>query len=161
MRVRAVQGCLDRGYPARFSASSVAGAELDYTNLSLRVSQLDWRSYERARLPQVEVVVASDIVFAKELHTSLATLLSDLLSVCVGDDPAAYLACTVRADGMVKGFLKIVESLDMSAEIVYDKSYSPDDGLISNHELLHPIKVIKITRSSQEKPAKLSDRIFF
>ena len=78
-----------------------------------------------------------------------------------GDDPAAYLACTLRADGMVKGFLKIVESLEMSAEIVYDKSYSPDDGLISSHELLHPIKVIKITRSTPEKSAKLSDLIFF
>ena len=156
-----MQGCLDRGYPARFSASSVAGAELDYTNLGLRVSQLDWRSYDRAKLPRVDIVVASDIVFARELHTSLAHLLSDLLSVSAGDDPAAYLACTLRADGMVKGFLKVVESLDMSAEIVYDKSYSPEDGLISSHELLHPIKVIKITRSTQQKSANLSDLIFF
>ena len=152
---------MDRGYPARFDASSVAGVELDYNGLGLRVSQLDWRSYDRASLPQVDIVVASDIVFAKELHTSLASLLSDLLSICAGDDPAAYLACTLRADGMVKGFLKIVESLDMRAEIVYEKSYSPDDGLVSSHELLHPIKVIKITRSTQEKSTNLSDLIFF
>ena len=156
-----MQGCLDRGYPARFDASSVAGVELDYTSLGLRVSQLDWRSYDLARLPQVDLVVASDIVFARELHSSLAHLLSDLLSVCAGDDPAAYLACTLRADGMVKGFLRVVESLGMRAEIVYDKSYSPEEGLISSHELLHPIKVLKITRSTREKSAKLSDLIFF
>ena len=156
-----MQGCLDRGYPARFDATSVPGVELNYTRLGLTVSQLDWRCYERARLPQVDIVVASDIVFAKELHTSLAHLLSDLLSVCAGDDPAAYLACTLRADGMVKGFLRVVESLGMRAEIVYDKSYSPEEGLISSHELLHPIKVLKITRSTQEKSAKLSDLIFF
>ena len=156
-----MQGCLDRGYPARFSASTVAGAELDYTNLGLRVSQLDWRSYDRARLPRVDIGVASDIVFARELHSSLAHLLSDLLSLCAGDDPAAYLACTLRADGMVKGFLRVVESLGMRAEIVYDKSYSPDDGVIASHELLHPIKVLKITRATREKSAKLSDLIFF
>ena len=89
---------------------------------------------------------------------------SDLLSLCDGEEPAAYLACTLRADGMVKGFLKVVESLEMRAEIVYEKSYSPDDGLVSSHELLHPIKVIKITRSSrsiEEKSTKLSDLIFF
>ena len=156
-----MQGCLDRGYPARFDASSVPGVEVDYANLGLTVRQLDWRSYDRASLPQVEVVVASDIVFARELHTSLALLLSDLLSVCAGEEPAAFLACTLRADGMVKGFLKIVEGLEMSAEIVYDKSYSPDDGVIASHELLHPIKVLKITRATREKSAKLSDLIFF
>ena len=155
---------MERGYPARFDASSVAGVELEYTELGLSVSQLDWRSYDLASLPRVDMVVASDIVFARELHTSLAGLLSDLLSLCDGEEPAAYLACTLRADGMVKGFLKVVESLDMRAEIVYEKSYSPDDGLVSSHELLHPIKVIKITRSSrsiEEKSTKLSDLIFF
>ena len=60
---------MDRGYPARFDASSVAGVELDYTELGLSVSQLDWRSYDLASLPRVDMVVASDIVFARELHT--------------------------------------------------------------------------------------------
>ena len=62
---------------------------------------------------------------------------------------------------MVKGFLKILETFNMRAEIVYDKSYSPEDGLVSSHELLHPIKVLKITRDTEKNSARLSDLIFF
>ena len=62
---------------------------------------------------------------------------------------------------MVKGFLKILETFNMRAEIVYDKSYSPEDGLVSSHELLHPIKVLKITRDTEKNSPRLSDLIFF
>ena len=152
---------MEDGYPCRFDADTVRGAELDYKDLRLRIQQLDWRSYDRSRLPQFDLVVASDIVFARELHTSLSSLLSELLDLCQADLPAAYLACTVRCDGMVKGFLKILETFNMTAEIVYDKSYSPEDGVVSSHELLHPIKVLRITRNTQQNTAKLSDSIFF
>ena len=93
---------------------------------------------------RVDVIVASDIVFAKELHDCLSSLIRknlvsilyyfllsyflndvimkraedllenwyrenfrDLLEMCQYDFPAVYLACTIRADGMVKGFLQV------------------------------------------------------
>ena len=62
-------------------------------------------------MPRVDCVVASDIVFAKELHEALAGLLLDLLSVSTATSPAAYIACTQRADGMVGGFLHQVNLL--------------------------------------------------
>ena len=58
-------------------------------------------------------MVASDIVFAKELHEALAGLLRDLLSVSTATPPAAYIACTQRADGMVAGFLQQVNLLSI------------------------------------------------
>jgi hypothetical protein len=54
---------------------------------------------------RVDVVVASDIVFAKELHPALAGVLASLLerNTC-----PAYLACTRRQqEGMVQGFLDV------------------------------------------------------
>ena len=76
------------------------GAELHYSELKLSVHQLDWRTYDTSKLPQIDLVVASDIVFAKELHTPLSRLLSDLLDLCQADQPAAFLACTVREGNM-------------------------------------------------------------
>ena len=92
----------------------------------------------------MDVIVASDIVFAKELHDCLSSLIRkilcqyfinfyypifsmmlwwkewkiywridtrensrDLLEMCQYDFPAVYLACTIRADGMIKGFLQV------------------------------------------------------
>ena len=137
------------------------GIQLEYKELSLSVQQLDWRSYDLSRIPPVDIVVASDIVFARELHAPLSQLLSDLLEVLQAEQPAVYIACTVRSDGMVKGFLSILETFNIKAEIVYDKSYSPEDGLISSHELLHPIKVLKISRDTEKNSGQLSDMIFF
>ena len=77
----------------------------------------------------MDVIVASDIIFAKELHDSLSSLLVELLKVlmnerftsedfilfklkiqlkvCTSPSPEAFIACTVRSDGMVQGFLKV------------------------------------------------------
>ena len=55
----------------------------------------------------MDVIVASDIIFAKELHDCLSSLLVDLLKVCTAPSPEAFIACTVRSDGMVQGFLKV------------------------------------------------------
>ena len=104
--------------------------------------------------------MASDIVFARELHESLSSLIRDLLAVSTDPQPSAFIACTVRSDGMVQGFLRCVESKGLTADIVYDKSYSPQDGIISSHELLHPIKVIRIQQDIGDN-AKLSDQIYF
>ena len=78
----------------------------------MTIRQLDWRYYKKENLPKVDVIVASDIVFAKELHESLSSLLADLLSVSSAEEPSAYIACTVRADGMVKGFLQVYIYVD-------------------------------------------------
>ena len=55
----------------------------------------------------MDVIVASDIIFARELHDCLSSLLVDLLKVCTAPSPEAFIACTVRSDGMVQGFLKV------------------------------------------------------
>ena len=98
------------GPPAKFDAVTAKNAKtyynIDYPT-QLSVEQLDWRDYKLDNLPRVDVIVASDIVFAKELHNCLANLLRDLLSCCTSSDQAAYIACTKRADGMVSGFLEV------------------------------------------------------
>ena len=54
----------------------------------------------------MDVVVASDIVFAKELHSPLASLLARL--VARNAHCPAYLACTRRTEeGMIQGFLDV------------------------------------------------------
>jgi hypothetical protein len=54
----------------------------------------------------VDVVVASDIVFAKELHVALANILAILLGR--NAHCSAYLACTRRTEeGMIQGFLDV------------------------------------------------------
>ena len=82
-------------------------ASTNYEDKRLTIRQLDWRYYKKETLPKVDLIVASDIVFARELHDSLSSLLVDLLSVSTEKEPSAYIACTVRADGMVKGFLQV------------------------------------------------------
>ena len=99
--------CLDEGPPARFTEDTVKGAKVDIPGHRLSIQQLDWRYYSPEDLPRVDVIVASDIIFAKELHDSLSSLLVDLLSVCSSPSPEAFIACTVRSDGMVQGFLKV------------------------------------------------------
>ena len=86
-------------------------ASTNYEDKRLTIRQLDWRYYKKETLPKVDLIVASDIVFARELHDSLSSLLVDLLSVSTEKEPSAYIACTVRADGMVKGFLQVRFSL--------------------------------------------------
>ena len=50
----------------------------------------------------------------------------------------------------------------MIADIVYDRSYAPTDGILSNHELLHPVKVIRIRpRDLNAATESLSNRIVF
>ena len=53
---------------------------------------------------------------------------------------------------MVKGFLKILETFNMRAEIVYDKSYSPEDGLVSSETSgrhLHHSSLAQTVRNNQ------------
>ena len=101
------QKCLNEGPPKLFDENNIANAEVRYDDQNVTVQQLDWRSYSKESLPSVDVIVGSDIVFAKELHDCLATLISDLLDASSSDDPEAFIACTVRSDGMVQGFLKV------------------------------------------------------
>ena len=61
-------------------------------------------------MPNFDIIIASDIVFARELHESLASLLKDLLNKCTGQDPSAFIACTVRADGMINGFIQVTKN---------------------------------------------------
>ena len=51
----------------------------------------------------------------------------------------------------------------MFADIVYEKNYSPSDGIISSHELLHPIKVIRIRQNNtrEQNVTNLSEIIYF
>ena len=102
-----LERCLDEGPPARFTEDTVTGARVDIPGHRLSIQQLDWRYYSPEDLPRVDVIVASDIIFAKELHDSLSSLLVDLLKVCSSPNPEAFIACTVRSDGMVQGFLKV------------------------------------------------------
>ena len=99
--------CLDEGPPCKFTEDTVTGARLDIPDHPLAIQQLDWRYYTPEDLPRVDVIVASDIIFAKELHEGLSSLLVDLLKVCTAPSPEAFVACTVRSDGMVQGFLKV------------------------------------------------------
>jgi hypothetical protein len=65
---------------------------------------------------RVDVVVASDIVFAKELHPALAGVLASLLerNTC-----PAYLACTRRQqEGMVQGFLDVSPQVETVATVL-------------------------------------------
>ena len=55
----------------------------------------------------MDIIVASDVIFARELHDGLSSLLVDLLKISTAHSPEAFIACTVRADGMVQGFLKV------------------------------------------------------
>ena len=107
------QECLTVGAPPLFNEDNVRNAVVDYDKHKLSLQQLDWRFYEKDKLPSYDIIVASDIVFAKELHESLASLLKDLLDNCNGEDPSAFIACTVRADGMVHGFLQVTEKSNL------------------------------------------------
>ena len=93
--------CLDEGPPGKFTEATVTGARLDIPDQHMAIQQLDWRYYKpevlkiilqapfhwkniylcSKDLPHVDVIVASDIIFAKELHDSLSSLLVDLLKV--------------------------------------------------------------------------------
>ena len=56
-----------------------------------------------------------------------------------------------------------VEAAGMEADIVYERCFSPADGLVSSHELLRPVKVLRI-RLREDCPdltKSLSARIFF
>merc|ERR1712107_356026 len=74
-----LEKCLNEGPPKLFDENNIANAEVRYDDQNVTVQQLDWRSYSKESLPSVDVIVGSDIVFAKELHDCLATLISDLL----------------------------------------------------------------------------------
>ena len=41
----------------------------------------------------------------------------------------------------------MVEERGLSSEIVYDRVYSPADGIIAHYEGLHPVKVILIFKN--------------
>ena len=101
------QECLTQGAPPVFNEDNVTNAIVEYDQHKLSIQQLDWRFYEKDNFPSYDIIVASDIVFAKELHESLASLLKDLLEKCNGEDPSAFIACTVRADGMVHSFIQV------------------------------------------------------
>ena len=38
-------------------------------------------------------------------------------------------------------YLKMVDEKGLSSEIVYERVYSPTDGVIAHYEGLHPVKV--------------------
>ena len=52
---------------------------------------------------------------------------------------------------MVKSFLECCELQGLSFEIVYERTYSPADGVISNYEALHPVKMFKFSVGSQDQ----------
>ena len=62
-------------------------------------------------------------------------------------------------------FFQRAESKGLIADIVYEKIYSPSDGIISSHEVLHPIKVIRFrpqnTTGDTQAHQRLSDIIYF
>ena len=56
-----------------------------------------------------------------------------------------------------------MEAAGMEADIVYERCFSPAEGLVSSHELLRPVKVLRI-RLREDCPNltnSLSARIFF
>ncbi|XP_023322806.1 protein-lysine N-methyltransferase EEF2KMT [Eurytemora carolleeae] len=148
---------MQRGYLEPYTADTVRYSTKDYdvkSTTKVRVQHLDWRDYQSSLLPRVDIVVASDIVFAKELHRPLTDTLVDIINT---NSCPAYIACTRRQEeGVVKAFLEMVEERGLSSEIVYDRVYSPADGIIAHYEGLHPVKVFKIHQDSlrTEKPSK-------
>ena len=59
-------------------------------------SRLDWTDFKESDLPEVDVVVGSDLVYSPDLIPGLAKVISSLLSKSRDSEAAAYIACTQR-----------------------------------------------------------------
>ena len=65
------------------------------------LSHLDWTAYEESDLPEVDVVVGSDLVYSPDLIPGLARVISALLGKSSDPAAAAYIACTQRTRSRV------------------------------------------------------------
>ena len=69
---------------------------IELSSLGYFSSRLDWTDFEERDLPEVNVVVGSDLVYSPDLIPGLARVISSLLNKSRDPAAAAYIACTQR-----------------------------------------------------------------
>lgn len=122
----------------------------------VRVEKLDWTLFDpddvAIRFKDVDVVVASDVVYSIDLLPGLCSVIKCLLQAMGGaprsqvNRAAAFIACTQRKVETVKAFLDELNNQGLLSEVVYSRAFSPSDcSMVISHEPLRKVTVYKVT----------------
>lgn len=115
----------------------------EFKESSISILPLDWTDFKVSDLPQVDIIVGSDLVYSLELIPGLCSLLKSLLTH--KDAKVAYIACTHRNGNSIDAFLKELKSIGLKCELHYKRVFGINEGVIVHHEPLKPISLFKIT----------------
>ncbi len=108
-----------------------------------RIQRLDWTDFNEEDLPSdIDVVVASDVVYAVALVPGLCAVIAALLGKGA---TAAFVACTKRNGDTIDTFLAKLKSIGLNVNVEYRRKFSVEETIMTNHEPLRPITLYKIT----------------
>ncbi|CAL4161153.1 unnamed protein product, partial [Meganyctiphanes norvegica] len=122
-------------------------------SFSVQVLQVDWRS--PPRLPPVDVVIGSDIVYCHDLIPPLVTLIKSLLNGDAFDEKEngdqnprgreAFIACTRRSRETIEVFTLELSKQELEYEVFHQAFLNKEEAIFETNETYHPIKIYRIS----------------
>lgn len=120
---------------------------MDESATPVSIQSLDWTNFKSEDLPSADVIVASDVVYSPELVSPLVRVIQALLDSNAGRGCEAFIACTHRNGQSIELFKQSLQFSGLHYQVFLRRTFSPDDGLVVNHEPLKTITLLRISRT--------------
>ncbi|TRY63825.1 hypothetical protein TCAL_04900 [Tigriopus californicus] len=117
----------------------------------VHIQKLDWTDFNIQDMPEVDVILGSDLVYSVELLPNLAKVIRMALSKSSDEHSKAIISCTQRNHDHLEQFLNCLRKEALDYCVLTRRTFNPNENMLIHHEPFKPIILYEIKLDQHAK----------